>query len=228
MRLMRVLGILAMCCAAIWSLVLGVEDIATAKLLVTAMRLESPGFSDDLNAEQTLSTCRSSIVHASVATLFAQMDRQRALDNNAAWLTARKRAGEMIDHAVACLPSDGDMWGRAAQLSEANADWSNMLSRLALSQRLAPAEDAVLRTRIDIWASAPVSLAEGADGSLRADIRIVLEHGRIELVRLLLASVPAWTLSVMRDEVAGLSQTRRELAERLVPALTTDVAEGAI
>ncbi|MEO7220984.1 MAG: hypothetical protein ABIY37_00780 [Devosia sp.] len=225
MLLIRVLGILAMCSAASWSLMLSIEDVATSKLLITAARIESSGFFEELEAsglvaDRALDTCRLPIVRAGVTTLLAQAEATKSVNDKSVWLTATQRAAEMIDHAVRCSPADGEMWGRAAQISQANSDWTKMLARLSLSQRLAPADDAVLRTRIDAWASLPSFLATRADESLRSDVRIVLEHGRLELVRLLLASAPSWMLPALREEVAGLSADRRGLALQLLPILT--------
>ena len=213
-----------MCSVASWSLLLGIEDTATAKLLVTAVRLESPGFAaefdgKDLNTERGFSTCRSPIVHAAVTTLLAEMEQQQKLLDQTGWLTARQRAGEMVEHALDCLPSDGELWVRSAQLSQADADWSDTAASLGISQRLAPAEDAALRARLEIWAMVPAAIAERADTPLRSDIRVVLEHGRPELVRLLLALAPVWMLPAMRQEVEALSPRRRELATQLLPVL---------
>lgn len=213
-----------MCSAASWSLMLGIEDVATSKLLITAARLESSGFSDDLEAsglvaDRAFATCRSPIVRAGVATLFAEAEQKKSSGDESAWSAATQRAAKMIDHAVTCIPTDGEMWGRAAQVSRASTDWPNMLARLSLSRCLAPADDEVLRTRIEAWASLPPFLAARADDSLSADIRIVLEHGRLELVRLLLASAPSWMLPAMREEVVGLSTDRRGLAVQLLPVL---------
>jgi len=230
--MLRVLGILAMCSAAIWSARLCIEDIATASLVVTAMRLESPGYANDFKDDgamtvAALSSCRSAIVRSAVEVVVVTKNTVKSFDDQDAWLTAGERADEMIEHAVACSPDDGEMWARSAQVASHSADWAMVLERLDRSKTLAPADEATLGLRLAVWADVPVALNAEADASRRADIRAVLEHGSPELLRRLLATAPAWMLPSMRDEVARLSAARRQLALLLVPALG-DVEETAV
>jgi hypothetical protein len=115
------------------------------------------------------------------------------------------------------------MWGRAARLSDTRIDWPSVEARLALSQRFAPADENALRMRMDTWASLPV--AARAEESLSVDVRIVLGHGGVELLRRLLASAPPWMLPAMREAAAGLSADRRGMIVQLLPALAS--ATGA-
>ena len=217
-----------MCSAAIWSAVLGVEDVVTANVLVTAMRLEAqgsatPDLRDGVNVEGALSTCRSSILRAAVAVQFGELDQQADVDTDAGWLIKVQQAGRTIDHALGCMPADGAMWARSAAISQATAQPLDAVAMaLEISQRLAPAEEAALRARLGVWAVVSPAIAERVDVSLRADMHVLLEHGDLKALRLLLASVPAWTLPMMRQELAALSSPRRLLAEQLLPALTEE------
>jgi hypothetical protein len=222
--MLRVLGILAMCSAAIWSLRLCIEDVATAPLVVTAMRLESPGYANDFNDDGAmtavaLSSCRSSIVRSAVKVVVATKNNAKSFDDQGAWLTASQRAEEMISHAVACLPDDGEMWARSAQIASQSAEWTTTLERLNRSQVLAPADEATLGLRVAVWADVPVGLEAVSNVSRGADMRAVLEYGSPGLLRRLLATAPLWMLAGLRDDVARLSTDRRQLALQLVPAL---------
>jgi hypothetical protein len=230
--MLRVLGILAMCSAAIWSLRLCIEDIATVPLVVTAMRLESPGYANDFRDDGSmtaaaLSSCRSSIVRSAVEVVVATKNNAKSFDDPDAWLTAGQRAEEMISHAVACSPDDGEMWARSAQIASQSTQWETALERLNRSQALAPADEATLSLRVAVWADVPVAVDAESDVSRRADTRAALEHGSPELLRRLLATAPAWMLPSMRDEVARLSVERRQLVVQLAPALG-DAAEAPV
>ena len=230
--MLRVLGILAMCSAAIWSLRLCIEDVAIAPLIVTAMRLESPGYANDFKGDGSmtavaLSSCRSSIVRSAVKVVVATKNNAKSFDDPNAWLTASQRAEEMISHAVACVPDDGEMWARSAQIASQSTLWATTLERLNRSQALAPADEATLGLRVAVWADVPVALDAESDVSRRADMRAVLAYGSPELLRRLLATAPIWMLPSMRDEVARLSVQRRDLVVQLAPALG-DTAEAPV
>ena len=212
--------------AAIWSAMLGVEDATSINLLRDAARLESDGQSVsaeavvDSGADRAFSTCRPSIVRAAVGVRFAELNQQSAARDRALWLAKSEDTGRMMDHALDCMPDDGGMWARQALLTQLRSGASDVVGRaLGRSQALAPAEENILRTRLEAWTMMAPGAIEPVEAALHADVSVLLEHARPELLRLFLASLPIWMLPMVREEFGALPEPRRELAERMLPAL---------
>jgi hypothetical protein len=145
-----------------------------------------------------LASCRSDIADAGISVLQRNIALELSGMNGPARHHAMRRMEDLLGNALACAPTDGDLWARLAIVRwylGGSAD--EQLSLMTLSQVYSPSDLAVVARRLRHWRQVTPRMAVLAQDLVRADIRKVLLHAPPRRAMAMLRTFPpnlaAWT-----------------------------------
>jgi hypothetical protein len=162
-------------------------SIRTASISIVAERIErGETVTDDVAAKYAARTidivdgqyCRSDIVAAGVTLVLAQLDRQNVNINYDAWTAAASSARHYLQHALSCMPTNGNFWLRLAAvqsvISEEPFSVAEMMKR---SVAVAPYDESMILTRFYFWNDFTNATLSAAKTALDSDLTTMLKLG---------------------------------------------------
>lgn len=100
--------------------------------------------------------CQSAGVKANISILLKHLDTMGPGETLETRIAALQNTRDAIDRALACLPTDGNLWLRRAMIGFALQDRLSVIRNdMLLSQRYSPAEVEVLFGRYAFWSRLP-------------------------------------------------------------------------
>jgi hypothetical protein len=165
-----------------------------------AQRLEGP-----------LQSCRTDILDAVVSVSQRHVDQQFDARNGPDWLDSMRRMEPVVRDALACSPTNGDLWARLAILRwYLGGSAEEQIGLMTLSQVYAPAELAVVKRRLRHWRNVTRRMAMRAENLVRSDIRVMLLYAPAKDAAAALASLPPAIEPLFLAEERLVPQERRE------------------
>jgi hypothetical protein len=157
-----------------------------------------------------LGTCRTDILNAVVSVAEHEAHRQ-SVGNRDGWPTALQRWEQVVRNALACNPTNGDLWIRLAGarwFSGGSAD--EQIALLTLSQTYSPANLDTIRKRLAHWAMVTRPMAALGEDLIRRDVRTMLLYAPEKDAVSSLDGLPDYLRPLVRSEEAIVSAPRLE------------------
>lgn len=160
-------------------------------------------------------TCRTDILDAAVAVAMQNIEQEAGSPDRSAWIASLRSMEPLLRGSLACMPTNGLLWGRLAVVRWLlGGTAEEQASLLTMSQAYAPAELPALRGRMIQWRRVSPPVLELAEHALRADIRVILNYAPVSAVKSLLADVPPLIRPFLADEALALPRDRRDVLDR--------------
>ncbi len=164
--------------------------------------------------------CQSGFVNGGLSVILINLDHQDQDQDYAGWAAALERADKFTRFALACFPTDGNLWLRTAMVQQAIGERSDEIAKLVTySQLYAPAEEAVIFGRYRLYNRLTESTLALLSDIIAADFKIICSDIGSPLRRRLPTPSPLfarWLSLVVPDcklpQDKKTGKTRRELS----------------
>jgi hypothetical protein len=153
--------------------------------------------------------CRSDILMAGASVVLSNLDRQNQSTDYDGWVDAMTRGDRYFEHAISCLPTNGNFWVRLAMIRKAVAERpAEIVALMGESVRQTPADQDVLIARYYMWNRVSPETLAAAHELVAHDLTTALQFGTpFELVPVV-NSVGKNLAPYLRDAVKTLSPDR--------------------
>ncbi|WJH39654.1 hypothetical protein N7E02_23260 [Aliirhizobium terrae] len=167
-----------------------------------------------------LDTCRTDILNAVVAVAKREADLQ-FVANRDGWPEALARMERVLRNALACNPTNGDLWVQLAQTRWfAGGSADEQINLMTLSQAYSPTNLDTVRKRLRHWGEVTRPMAALGEELIRRDLRTMLLYAPVTDAVTALSNLPAQLHPFVRSEAKIVPNAR--LHSLNLPGLMTE------
>jgi len=154
--------------------------------------------------------CRSDIVMAGTTLVLNRLDTANEITGYEAWSKAADHAERYMRHAVSCMPTESNLWLRLAIVRAVIAQEPKSTARLmAMSARLAPADELALLARLYFWNHLNATTLENAQTTVESDVSLLLKLGDSRRVAPALARISPALLPYVKQAGTQLAASKK-------------------